>query len=81
LRVDGSYHQVRGAFGTQPVAGGPLGYAILWMDALFAVAFALTARLLAARPRPAPVLEEGAGEPRARRAGYLGRGPRTKWSP
>ncbi|NUQ75932.1 MAG: hypothetical protein HUU21_20520 [Polyangiaceae bacterium] len=58
LRIDGTYHQVRGDFGTQPVAGGPLGYALVWMLGLLAAGFALTLRLFHERPRipdtPAP---------------------------
>ena len=34
LRVDGTYHQVTERFGTRPVAGGPLGWAVLWMGAM-----------------------------------------------
>jgi hypothetical protein len=52
LRIDGTFHQVRGDFGTQPVAGGPLGYAIVWMLGLVAAGFGLTLRLLRERPRP-----------------------------
>lgn len=51
LRIDGTFHQVQGDFGTQPVAGGPLGYAIVWMFGLLAAGFALTARLLRDPPR------------------------------
>jgi hypothetical protein len=55
LRVEGTYHQVKSAFGTQPVAGGPLGYAILWMDGLLAAGFALTVRALTGHRRaPTP---------------------------
>ncbi len=52
LRVDGTFHQVRGDFGTQPVAGGPLGYALVWMFGLLAAGFGLTLRLLREPPRP-----------------------------
>lgn len=62
LRVDGTYHQVTSRFGTTPVAGGPLGWAIVWMGAMIAVGFALTARSLTARPRVvAPPAKEGGG--------------------
>lgn len=58
LRVDGTFHQVRGDFGTQPVAGGPLGYALVWMFGLLAAGFGLTLRLFRERPQipdtPAP---------------------------
>ena len=51
LRVDGSFHQVMSRFGTQPVAGGPLGWAILWMGVMIAAGFAVAARSLASHPR------------------------------
>lgn len=57
LRVDGTFHQVRSDFGTQPVAGGPLGYALLWMYSMLTAGFALAVHLLRERPRktaPAP---------------------------
>lgn len=49
LRVEGTYHQVRGDFGTQPVAGGPLGYAILWMNGMILAGFIVSARALEGR--------------------------------
>lgn len=55
LRVEGTYHQVRGDFGTQPVAGGPLGYAILWMDAMILAGFIVSARALEGRAPPRPL--------------------------
>jgi len=54
LRIEGTFHQVQSDFGTQPVAGGPLGYAILWMDAMLVAGFVLTARALTARPPSSP---------------------------
>jgi hypothetical protein len=52
VRVVGTFHQVTSRFGTQPVAGSPLGWAILWMGAMIVAGFALAARvLLAERPR------------------------------
>ena len=54
LRVEGTYHQVKSAFGTQPIAGGPLGYAILWMNGLLATGFALTVRALTSHRAPTP---------------------------
>lgn len=54
LRIEGTFHQVKSAFGTQPVAGGPLGYAILWMGAMIAGGFAVTLRALTRRARVAP---------------------------
>ncbi|APR87388.1 hypothetical protein A7982_12737 [Minicystis rosea] len=54
LRVDGTFHQVTSRFGTQPAAGSPLGWAILWMGAMIAAGFVIAARLLGERPRLAP---------------------------
>jgi hypothetical protein len=53
LRVDGTFHQVSARFGTRPVAGGPLGYAILWMGAMIAAGMVIAARALGGRSRPA----------------------------
>ncbi len=64
LRVDGTYHQVKSAFGTEPVAGGPLGYAILWMNGLLIAGFVLTARALGSQRRtPATSTPEGPSTP------------------
>ena len=63
LRVEGTFHQVTERFGTRPVAGGPLGWAILWMGAATAAGFAIAARELTARPRrvvPAPPVDPAA---------------------
>ncbi len=57
LRVDGTFQQVSARFGTRPVAGGPLGYAILWMDAMIVAGMLIAARALAERPRPPPRVE------------------------
>jgi len=79
LRREGTYHQVRSDFGTQPVAGSPLGYAILWMNAMLVVGFALSVRSLADRPRPqspsAPPMPEQPSSPTTPsvRAPMLGR--------
>jgi hypothetical protein len=51
LRVVGTFHQVTSRFGTQPVAGSPLGWAILWMGAMIVAGFVVAARILAERPR------------------------------
>lgn len=72
LRVEGTFHQVRSDFGTQPVAGGPLGYAILWMDGLIIAGFAAAVRAMSgqgfgAAKSPAPEAPPPAPE------GYLGR--------
>ena len=72
LRVEGTFHQVRSDFGTQPVAGGPLGYAILWMNGLILAGFAAAVRVMSGQgfgptKRPAPEAPPPAPE------GYLGR--------
>jgi hypothetical protein len=54
LRVDGTFNQVSARFGTRPVAGGPLGYAILWMGAMIVAGMVIAARALGDRPRAAP---------------------------
>jgi len=62
LRVEGTFHQITSRFGTQPVAGGPLGWAILWMGAMIVAGFVIAARVLTERPRlarPAPPAPEG----------------------
>jgi hypothetical protein len=46
LRVNGSYAQFHGDFGLEPVAGGSLGYALLWMGLVLVGAFAWTIRSL-----------------------------------
>ena len=72
LRVEGTYHQIRSDFGTQPVAGGPLGYAILWMNAIIVGGFAAAVRAMRGQGFGAakePVSEAPPPEPQ----GYLGR--------
>jgi hypothetical protein len=59
LRLEGTYHQVTARFGTQPLAGSPTGWAVLWMDAMIVAGFVIAARALVERsvtvaPRPAP---------------------------
>jgi hypothetical protein len=54
LRVDGTFHQVSVSFGTRPVAGGPLGYAVLWMGAMTVAGMVVAARALTGRAPPAP---------------------------
>ncbi len=49
LRVEGTFHQVRSDFGTQPVAGGPLGYAILWMNGMIVAGFVAAVRAMSGR--------------------------------
>jgi cytochrome bd-type quinol oxidase subunit 2 len=64
LRVEGTYHQVKSAFGTQPVAGGPLGYAIRWMNGLLIAGVVLTVRALGSQRRaPAPSEPSGPQTP------------------
>jgi hypothetical protein len=75
LRVDGTFNQVSARFGTRPAAGGPLGYAVLWMGAMIALGMVIAARAeprrLDDRPRPPPP-----AEPDGRRA-LLGRPRQT----
>jgi hypothetical protein len=70
LLIDGTFHEVLNHFGTRPVLGGPLGYAVAWMDAMIALGFALTARALgdpagapsaSAGDRPGPTRRLGLG--------------------
>jgi hypothetical protein len=46
LSIQASYAQFHGDFGTRPVAGSSLGYALLWMDALLVLGIAWTTHLL-----------------------------------
>jgi hypothetical protein len=59
LGVDGTFNQVSARFGTRPVAGGPLGYAILWMGAMIVAGLWIAGRALADRPRPEEPVEPG----------------------
>ncbi|WP_437667339.1 hypothetical protein [Sorangium sp. So ce1182] len=52
LALDGTYRQVEGDFGVHPVAGGPLGYALLWMHTMLAAGFAVTVSALLRRELP-----------------------------
>jgi hypothetical protein len=65
LAIDGTYRQVHGDFGTDPVAGGPLGYALLWMHTMLAAGFVVTFRALLARSAEAAA---PAAHPEARSA-------------
>ncbi|HVU01739.1 MAG TPA: hypothetical protein VHE30_08305 [Polyangiaceae bacterium] len=47
LRVFATYAEYHGDFGTEPLTGSPVGYALLWMSIVVAGAFAWTFRLLA----------------------------------
>lgn len=74
LRVEGTYHQVRSDFGTQPVAGGPLGYAILWMDGLILTGFWAAVRAMDGRSIGIGTPKAAATEaPPPAPRGYLGR--------
>jgi hypothetical protein len=46
LGVDASYAQFHGDFGTRPIPGSPLGYAILWMWAVLLFSTLWTSRCL-----------------------------------
>jgi hypothetical protein len=75
LRVDATYQQYRLDFGTEPVAGGSLGYALLWMVAMLTIGFVITQRALRLRAparegrhppdgAPGPMPEARLGAPR-----------------
>lgn len=49
LTVFATYAQYQGDFGTAPVAGSPLGYALLWMTLCLVCAIVWTLRLLRKR--------------------------------
>ena len=72
LRVEGTYHQIRSDFGTQPVAGGPLGYAILWMNAVLVGGFVAAVRAMSGQGF-GPPKEPASGAPPEAPRGYLGR--------
>lgn len=44
LSIDGTYRQVHAGFGVKAVAGGPLGFALIWMLAMLGAGFAIAAR-------------------------------------
>jgi len=46
LGVSGSYEQFHGDFGTRSVAGTELGYALVWVNGVLALAISLTVREL-----------------------------------
>jgi hypothetical protein len=46
LSVQATYAQFHGDFGTHAVAGGPLGYALIWTTLVLSGAFAWTAHAL-----------------------------------
>ncbi|MBI5537480.1 MAG: hypothetical protein HY898_32455 [Deltaproteobacteria bacterium] len=46
LGIAATWSQYHGDFGTRSVAGTPLGYALIWMDGVLALAVALTMREL-----------------------------------
>ncbi len=70
LRVDGTFNQVSARFGTRPVSGGPLGYAILWMGAMIVAGHGhRRARARRSRsPSPPPGGSHTGGDERARPA-------------
>jgi len=49
--VDASYRRFHGDFGVEAVAGGPLGFCILWVDTLLMVGLWMCARTLSERRR------------------------------
>jgi hypothetical protein len=46
LRIFASFAQFHGDFGTEPLTGSPVGYALIWMTGVVAFAAAWTARVL-----------------------------------
>jgi hypothetical protein len=52
LGIQASYAQFHGDFGTRPIAGSSLGYALLWMDALLVVGAVWTTRQIQRLARP-----------------------------
>ncbi len=64
--IDATYDQVQSDFGTRPLAGSPLGYAILWMDGLLVAGAVFTTRALSAEPGPSPHDAQAARPGRAR---------------
>jgi hypothetical protein len=52
LGIQASYAQFHGDFGTRPVAGSSLGYALLWMDALLVLGVVWTTRQVQRLARP-----------------------------
>jgi hypothetical protein len=46
LRIFASYAEFHGDFGTEPLTGSPVGYALIWMTAVLAGATAWTIRVL-----------------------------------
>jgi len=52
LGIQASYAQFHGDFGTRPVAGSSLGYALLWMDTLLVAGAVWTTRQLQRLTRP-----------------------------
>lgn len=61
LKVQASYAQFHGDFGTRPIAGGSLGYALLWMDSIlfFGLGFTMQKLRHVGRERPAGRVERG----------------------
>ena len=53
LGIQASYAQFHGDFGTRPIAGSSLGYALLWMDALLVLGAVWTTRQVQKLARPA----------------------------
>jgi hypothetical protein len=77
LRVDATFRQFRGEFGAEPLAGGPLGYAVLWMNLMLAAGMIVASQR---RPRNAPPEPPTplAGDPPRERRRLLGTGARPR---
>lgn len=89
--IDATYDQVQSDFGIHPLPGSPLGYAILWMDALLAAGAVATTQALTARttaplglppraplaPAPPPPPERATAATDEPQKRLLGRGRRS----
>ena len=76
LHLVGTTHQIASRFGTEPLAGSPLGWAVLWMGAMVAAGFAVAARSLAERPPPVRATLPAGAQVTARPT-FLGRSRRS----
>ena len=46
LRIFGTYAEFHGDFGTEPLTGSPVGYALIWMIGIVAASAAWTLQVL-----------------------------------
>jgi hypothetical protein len=52
LRIFGTYAEFHGDFGTEPLTGSPVGYALIWMIGIVAATAAWTLRVLRSLSEP-----------------------------